>query len=133
MKPISDRHATPWLQPAATSLYTLALAVIPPAAAAQAASGGHAGHGATSAPATAPAADPGGQWAEAEVRRVDAASGRVTLRHGPIRSLDMPPMTMVFQARDPAQVSGLKNGDRVRFQAAAEGGKYFLTQIEKQP
>jgi Cu/Ag efflux protein CusF len=67
------------------------------------------------------------------VRRLDAANGRVTLRHGPIRSLDMPPMTMVFQVRDPARLAALRNGDRIRFQAVAEDGKYFLTQIEKQP
>ena len=124
----------PWRLPGAT-LCALALAATSPVAAAQAA-GGHAGHSATSAPAPASVTAPataGAEWAEAEVRRVDAANGRVTLRHGPIRSLDMPPMTMVFHARDPVQVSGLKTGDKVRFQAAAEGGKYILTQIEKQP
>ena len=73
------------------------------------------------------------ELAEAEVRRVDKDARKVTLKHGPIKSLDMPPMTMVFHARDPVQVSGLKTGDKVRFQAAAEGGKYILTQIEKQP
>jgi Cu/Ag efflux protein CusF len=115
-----------WRLPGAT-LCALALAAASPGVAAQAASG-HAGHGAAPAAAAASA-----EWAEAEVRRIDAANGRVTLRHGPIRSLDMPPMTMVFQARDPAQLSGLKNGDRIRFQAVSEGGKYFLTQVEKQP
>jgi Cu(I)/Ag(I) efflux system protein CusF len=113
-----------WRLPGAT-LCALALAAASPGVAAQAA-GGHAGHGAAPAAASA-------EWAEAEVRRIDAANGRVTLRHGPIRSLDMPPMTMVFQARDPAQLSGLKNGDRIRFQAVSEGGKYLLTQVEKQP
>ena len=116
----------PWRLPGAT-LCVLALAAASHGAAAQAA-GGHAGPGAVPAPAAASA-----EWAEAEVRRIDAANGRVTLRHGPIRSLDMPPMTMVFQARDPSQVSGLKSGDKVRFQAVSEGGKYMLTQIEKQP
>lgn len=129
MKPIPER--TQILRPplAAAALCALTLAALPPGAAAQAASGGHAGHGA--APATTAAAS--AEWAEAEVRRIDAANGRVTLRHGPIRSLDMPPMTMVFQARDAAQLAGLKNGDRIRFQAVSEGGKYMLTQIEKQP
>ena len=42
-------------------------------------------------------------------------------------------MTMVFQVRDPARLATLRNGDRIRFQAVAEDGKYFLTQIEKQP
>ena len=108
----------------------LALATTHPDAVAQAAGGSHAGHGAAPPAAATPAS---AEWAEAEVRRLDAANGRVTLRHGPIRNLDMPPMTMVFQVRDPAQLAALRNGDRIRFQAVAEGGKYFLTQIEKQP
>ena len=112
------------------ALCILALATTHPDAVAQAAGGSHAGHGAAPPAAATPAS---AEWAEAEVRRLDAANGRVTLRHGPIRSLDMPPMTMVFQARDPSQVSGLKSGDKVRFQAVSEGGKYMLTQIEKQP
>jgi Cu/Ag efflux protein CusF len=115
-----------WRLPGA-ALCALTLAAASPSVAAQAA-GSHAGHGAAPAPAAASA-----EWAEAEVRRIDAANGRVTLRHGPIRSLDMPPMTMVFQAREAALLAGLKNGDRIRFQAVSEGGKYMLTQIERQP
>lgn len=130
MKPIPDCTAQTRTRLAATVLCALALVALPPGAAAQAVGGSHAGHGATPA---APAAAASAEWAEAEVRRIDTASGRITLRHGPIRSLDMPPMTMVFQARDPSQVSGLKSGDKVRFQAVSEGGKYMLTQIEKQP
>lgn len=112
------------------ALCVLALCMPHSDAAAQAASGSHAGHG-TASPAAAPPAS--AEWAEAEVRRIDAANGRVTLRHGPIRSLDMPPMTMVFHVRDPAPLAALKNGDKIRFQALAAEGKYFLTQIEKQP
>jgi len=73
------------------------------------------------------------QPADGEVRKIDKPQGKITLRHGEIKSLDMPPMTMVFQARDAAQLAGLKNGDRIRFQAVSEGGKYVLTQVEKQP
>ena len=133
MKPIPQTHDLPTpTRPSlpAAALCALVLVCAAAGASAQTATGGHAGHGAASAPTPAAAS---AEWAEAEVRRIDAANGRVTLRHGPIRSLDMPPMTMVFQARDPAQVSGLQPGDKVRFQAAAEGGKYILTQIEKQP
>lgn len=112
------------------ALCVLALCMPHPDAAAQAAGGSHAGHG-TASPTAAPPAS--AEWAEAEVRRIDAANGRVTLRHGPIRNLDMPPMTMVFHMRDPAPLAALKNGDKIRFQVVVEEGKYFLTQIEKQP
>jgi uncharacterized cupredoxin-like copper-binding protein len=68
--------------------------------------------------------------AEGEVRRVDKAAGRITLRHGEIRSLDMPPMTMVFGVRDKAVLDTLKTGDKVRFRAVNEAGSYTVTEIE---
>ena len=65
---------------------------------------------------------------DAEVRKIDMARGRVTLKHGEIKSLDMPPMTMVFTVKDKAMLEGVKVGDKVRFKAANENGK--LTVIE---
>jgi Cu/Ag efflux protein CusF len=111
----------------------LALAVLialPALAAAQ--HSGHAGHGAPATPAaeTTPAQSP---WAEAEVRRIDTAAGKISLKHGEIRNLDMPPMTMVFQLRDPASLTGLAVGDKVRFTADKVRGAYTVLQIEKQP
>lgn len=68
---------------------------------------------------------------EGEVRRVDRAQGRLTLRHGPIESLGMPPMTMVFRVQDPAWLEGLKPGDTIRFQAERINGAYTVTRLEK--
>lgn len=68
---------------------------------------------------------------DGEVRRVDRAQGRLTLRHGPIESLNMPPMTMVFRVQDPAWLEGLKPGDRVRFEAQRIDGAYTVTRLEK--
>lgn len=70
---------------------------------------------------------------EAEVRKVDLAAGKITLKHGEIRNLDMPPMTMVFQARDPALLDGLKAGDKVRFTAERVNGAFVLRGIEAAP
>lgn len=53
--------------------------------------------------------------AEGEVRRVDRAAGTVTLAHGPLTALNMPPMTMTFIAKRPALLAEVKAGDRVRF------------------
>jgi len=75
--------------------------------------------------ATAPAQG----WSEATVRKLDAENGRVTLRHGPIPNLDMPPMTMVFRAT-PEQLRGLKNGDPVRFRAERVDGSFRVIAIE---
>lgn len=70
-------------------------------------------------------------WAEGEVRRVDRAQGRVTLRHGPIESLNMPPMTMVFRVQDPSWLVGLKIGEVIRFQAEQVNGSYTITRLER--
>ena len=62
------------------------------------------------------------EMADAEVRKVDKDQKKITLRHGEIKSLDMPPMTMVFGVRDAALLDKLKAGDKVRFKAIDEGG-----------
>jgi len=82
-------------------------------------------------PATAPvaAASPA-PMSEAVVRKVDPSAGKITLRHGPIANLDMPPMTMVFQVNEPALLGNVKVGDTVRFSAEKIGGAYTVTAIE---
>ena len=67
---------------------------------------------------------------EGEVRRVDTGAGKVTLKHGEIRNLDMPPMTMVFRVKEPGLLTGLKPGDRVRFTADKVGGDYTVLSLE---
>ena len=87
-------------------------------------------HASAAAPAGAPATD----WTAAEVRRIDAANARLTLRHEEIKSLNMPPMTMVFGVRAQAALDGLKPGDKVRFTAVDEGGgKLAITALERVP
>ncbi|MBA4264358.1 MAG: hypothetical protein C0453_04690 [Comamonadaceae bacterium] len=71
--------------------------------------------------------------AEAEVRRVDTAANKISLRHGEIKNLDMPPMTMVFQVSDPAMLGKVKAGDKVRFTAAQVNGAYTVMSIEAVP
>jgi Cu/Ag efflux protein CusF len=91
----------------------------------QAANGQGAHH-----PSTAAAAAQAVDFAEGEVRKVDKAAGKITLRHSEIKSLDMPPMTMVFVVADAAMLEQVKPGDKVRFRAADQGGKLTVTQIE---
>jgi Cu/Ag efflux protein CusF len=67
---------------------------------------------------------------EAEVRKVDLDAKKITLRHGEIKNLDMPPMTMVFQAKDPAMLDNLKAGDKVLFSADKINGAYTVMSIE---
>ena len=70
------------------------------------------------------------QPAEGEVRKVDTAQSKITLKHGEIKSLDMPPMSVVFNVKDPALLAKVKPGDKVRFAAEKIGGAYTVTAIE---
>lgn len=65
------------------------------------------------------------------VRKIDVENARITLRHGPLVNLDMPPMTMVFRVEPPALLEGLKVGDTVKFRAEAIGGAYTVTAVER--
>lgn len=67
---------------------------------------------------------------DGEIRRVDKDAKKLTIRHEPIQSLDMPAMTMVFQVKDPAMLDRVKVGDKVKFEAEKLGGAYTLTRIE---
>ncbi|MFP5467877.1 MAG: copper-binding protein [Gammaproteobacteria bacterium] len=78
-----------------------------------------------------PAASDALPWTDAEVRRVDPAARKITLRHGPIANLDMPPMSMAFQVDDAALIGPLQPGDQVRFIAEQRQGGYWATRIEK--
>jgi len=64
------------------------------------------------------------------VRRVDAANGKLTLRHGPIVNLDMPAMTMVFRVQPPQLMKGLKVGDTVKFHAESIDDTLTVTAIQ---
>lgn len=68
--------------------------------------------------------------AEGEVRRVDKAGGKISLKHGEIKNLDMPPMSMVFQVQDPALLNKVKVGDKVVFTAAQINGTYTVMSID---
>lgn len=69
--------------------------------------------------------------ASGEVRRVDAATGKITLKHGSIDALQLPGMTLVYRI-DPALLQDIKPGDKVRFTAKRENDQYVVTKIQKQ-
>jgi Cu/Ag efflux protein CusF len=73
------------------------------------------------------------QTTEAEVRKVDRAQGKVTLRHGEIKNLEMPPMTMVFRVADPKLLDGLAEGAKVRFDAEKINGQYTVVRLVPAP
>ncbi|MDZ4190034.1 MAG: copper-binding protein [Hydrogenophaga sp.] len=84
---------------------------------------------APASPAVSTAASP--PLVEAEVRKVDLRAGKVTLKHGDIPNLDMPPMTMVFQVQDPALLDQLKPGDKIRFRVDKLSGSYTVIELQR--
>ncbi|HRD84195.1 MAG TPA: copper-binding protein [Rubrivivax sp.] len=97
-----------------------------PALAQQKADDHSAHHAATPATAAANSAD----MADGEVRKIDKDAGKLTLKHGEIKNLDMPGMTMVFQVKEPALLDKVKVGDKVKFRAEKAGSGYVVTVIE---
>ncbi len=81
----------------------------------------------------APDAHAQAQPVPGEVIKLDKSGGRVTLKHGGIKHLDMPPMTLAFRAAEPRLLEGLNPGDRVRFTAERINGQYTLLSISKLP
>jgi len=72
-------------------------------------------------------------YTEGEVKRVDLASGKITIKHGVIKNLDMPPMTMVFIVRETSLINGVAPGDQVRFKVIGDGGKMVITELKLVP
>ena len=69
---------------------------------------------------------------DGQVTKVDASAGNITIKHGPIKKLDMDQgMTMVFHAQDPALLKTVKAGDKIKFDAEDVNGQLTLTKIEK--
>ena len=67
---------------------------------------------------------------DGEVRKIDKGAGKITLKHGPIANLGMPPMTMVFRVKDPAMLEKVAVGDKVRFAVEDDAGAYTVTALE---
>jgi Cu(I)/Ag(I) efflux system periplasmic protein CusF len=79
----------------------------------------------------APAADAATTAAtDGEVRKVDLEARKLTLKHGEIKNLGMPGMTMVFQVKEPAMLEKVKIGDKVRFTAEKINGAITVTTLE---
>ena len=69
---------------------------------------------------------------DGQVTKIDESAGKITLKHGPIKKLDMNEgMTMVFKAQDPAMLKSVKVGDKVKFEADRVNGQFTVTKIQK--
>ncbi len=67
---------------------------------------------------------------DGEIRKIDKESGKITIKHGEIKHLDMPPMTMVFVAKDKAMLDKVQVGEKIQFGVVQEAGKMVVTEIQ---
>lgn len=85
---------------------------------------------ASSKAASGTAASSNTAMTDGEIRKVDKDAGKITIKHGELKNLDMPAMTMVFQVKDKSMLDTVKTGDKVSFVADKIDGKFTVTQIE---
>jgi Cu(I)/Ag(I) efflux system protein CusF len=84
-----------------------------------------------SADPNAPAAtETANQRSEGVVRKVNKDAKKITIRHGELKNLDMPPMTMVFLVEDETVLDQVNVGDEIDFVAEKVGGRFTARQIE---
>jgi len=70
------------------------------------------------------------QMTDGEIRKVDKETGKVTIKHGDIKNLEMPGMTMVFTAKEKSLLDKIQAGDKVKFAVINDGGKLVVTDIQ---
>lgn len=64
------------------------------------------------------------------IRKVDKNNNKITIKHGEIKNLDMPGMTMVFQVKHPDLIDKVQAGDKVKFRAEKSGSAFVVTDIQ---
>jgi Cu(I)/Ag(I) efflux system periplasmic protein CusF len=70
--------------------------------------------------------------ADGKVVKIDQAAGKITIQHGPLKQFGMDEgMTMVYRAADPAMLTAVKPGDKIRFVPDRVNGQFTVTKIEK--
>jgi Cu(I)/Ag(I) efflux system periplasmic protein CusF len=76
-------------------------------------------------------------WAQSEltdglVTKIDSLANKITIKHGPMKKFDMEDgMTMVYRVQDPAMLTAVKAGDKVKFDAEHVNGQFIVTTIQK--
>ena len=74
------------------------------------------------------AAAPG--MTDGEVRKIDKDAGKITIKHGDIKHMDMPGMTMVFVVKDKALLDKTAIGAKIQFMVMSESGQMVVTDIQ---
>ena len=69
-------------------------------------------------------------WTAGEIRKIDKAAGKLTIRHEDIKNLNMPAMTMVFTVKDKAMLDGFNIGNKIQFMVVQSQGHLMLTDLK---
>ncbi|HEY3433412.1 MAG TPA: copper-binding protein [Rhodocyclaceae bacterium] len=72
-------------------------------------------------------------WTTGEVRKVEIAQKRITVKHGAIPNLGMDPMTMIFRVKDAKAIEGLRPGSRIQFKAVEIADVLYITELKPLP
>ena len=64
------------------------------------------------------------------VRKIDRVNNKITIKHGEIKNLEMPGMTMVFQVKHPGLLDKVQIGDKIKFKAEKSGSAFLVTDIQ---
>lgn len=112
-----------------TSL-ALAVALALPVGAVAASGHDHAAVGNAASDACCKAPTASSYEATGVVKRVDAAQGKVTLKHDPVPSLGWPSMTMAFRVADAKTLASLKPESKIAFTFTQKGSEYVITAVQ---
>lgn len=99
---------------------------------AQADNAHHAAGAAATPAASAPAQSAQTALTEGEIKKINKDTGKLTIKHGELKNLGMPPMTMVFRVKDTAMLDQVKPGDKINFVADKIEGQFTVKQLEVQ-
>jgi len=79
-----------------------------------------------------PAANAQAALTDGLVTKVDVSAKKITIKHGPMKKFDMDEgMTMVYAVKDPALLTKVKAGDKIKFDADNVNGQFVVTTVEK--
>ena len=95
------------------------------------AEGQHGGHSHDGAMSQAAMPAMNATLSDGQVKKIDKAQGKITLKHGPLENMGMPGMTMVFRVQDSSMLDQFKQGDNVRFHAEKMNGALTVIRLEK--
>jgi Cu(I)/Ag(I) efflux system protein CusF len=90
----------------------------------------HESGGQHSMQAQAPAAGQKSSKGTGLIQQIDRDKGVITIKHGPLQGLNMPPMTMSFLVKDKAMLSSLQPLQKVEFELTFDGRQYLITSIK---